>query len=60
MLSGTLGARFLGNILAGKGINKHGEEIVRASYGNEKGRKARRKDKIINTKWIFNVVLPFN
>ena len=60
MLSGTLGARFLGNILAGKGINKHGEEIVRAGYGNEKGQKARKKDKIVNRKWIFNVVLPFN
>ena len=60
MLSGTLGARFLGNILAGKGINKHGEEIVRAGYGNEKGQKARKKDKIVNTKWMFNVALPLN
>ena len=59
MLSGTLGAR-LGNILAGKGINRHGEEIVRAGYENKKGQKARKKDKIINTKWIFNVVLSFN
>ena len=38
MLLGTLGASFLGNILAGKGIvrasygNKHGKGIVRAGY----------------------------
>ena len=43
MLFGTLGASFLGNILTGrvinrarkcKGINKAGEGIVRAGYGN--------------------------
>ena len=33
MLLGTLGASLLGNILAGKGINRAGEEIVRAGYG---------------------------
>ena len=32
MLLGTLGASLLGNILAGKGINRTGEEIVRADY----------------------------
>ena len=31
MLSGTLGASLLGNMLAGKGI-------VRATYGNKKGK----------------------
>ena len=31
-LLGTLGASLLGNILAGKGINRTGEEIVRADY----------------------------
>ena len=43
MLPGTLGASLLGNILAGKGINRAGEGakrqgrgIVRASYGNKK------------------------
>ena len=47
MLLGTLGASLLGNILtawginrAGKGqeINRAGEEIIRAGYGNKKGR----------------------
>ena len=35
MLLGTLGANLLGNILAGKGINRAGEEIVRANYENK-------------------------
>ena len=45
MLSGTLGRSLLGNILAGKGtnrageargwrINRAGEEVLRAGYGN--------------------------
>ena len=33
MLLGTLGASLLGNILAGKGINRAGEGIARAGYG---------------------------
>ena len=33
MLLGTLGASLLGNILAGKGINRAGEGIVRAGEG---------------------------
>ena len=37
MLLGTLGASLLGNILAGKGINRAGEGIVRTGYGNKKG-----------------------
>ena len=40
MLLGTLGTR---NILAGKGINKAGEGIVRAGYGNKKGQKKQEK-----------------
>ena len=58
MLLGTLGASLLGNILAGKGMNRAGEGaiaksisketkstsqgrgIIRAGYGNKKGRKA--------------------
>ena len=45
---GTLGTSLLGNILAGKratatshgrGINRAGEGIVRAAYGNKKGQK---------------------
>ena len=35
MLLGTLGASLLENILAGKGMNRAGERIVRASYGNK-------------------------
>ena len=54
MLLGTLGASLLGNILAGKGINKagvgaiakrQGRGIVRAGYGNKKVRKPTTKNK---------------
>ena len=44
MLLGTLGASLLGNILAGKGINRAGEGIVRAGYGNKKGQKNNKTD----------------
>ena len=43
MLLGTLGASLLGNILAGKGMNRVGEGIVRACYGNKKVRKTTTK-----------------
>ena len=55
MLLGTSGASFLGNILAGKGINGAGEGaiakrqrwgIVRAGYGNKKVRKTTTKSKM--------------
>ena len=36
MLLGTLGASLLGDILTGWGINRAGEGIVRASYGNKR------------------------
>ena len=39
MLLGTVGARLLGFILAGNGINRAGEEIVRAGYGNKTSQK---------------------
>ena len=64
MLLGTLGASFLGNILAGKGINKAGEGaivkrqgrgIVRAGYGNKKVEKQLQKSKT-----IFNAASSFN
>ena len=32
MLVGTLGASILGNILAGRGINRAGEGVIRAAY----------------------------
>ena len=35
ILLGTIGACLLGNILAGKRINRAGEGIVRAGYGNK-------------------------
>ena len=38
LLLSTLGAILLGNILAGKGMNRAGEGIVRAGYGNKKTR----------------------
>ena len=44
MLLCTLGAGLLGNILSGKGINRAGEEIVRAGYGNKKGAKNSKMD----------------
>ena len=45
MLLGILSASLLENILAGKGINRVLEGIVRAGSGNKKGRKARTKNK---------------
>ena len=33
MLLGTLGASLLGNMLAGKGLNRAGEGFIRAGYG---------------------------
>ena len=36
MLLGTLGVSLLGNILAGKGMNKAGERTVKAGYRNKK------------------------
>ena len=35
MLLGTLGARLLGNMLAGKGERRAGTELIRASYGSK-------------------------
>ena len=46
MLLGTLGASLLGNLLTGKGINRAGEGIVRAGYGNKKVRKTTTKNKM--------------
>ena len=43
MLFGTLGASLLGNILPGKGMNRVGEGIVRADYGNKNVRKTTTK-----------------
>ena len=54
MLLGTLGVSLLGNILAGRKINRSGEGVIRAGYGrrssnsstsykNKKGQKIRKK-----------------
>ena len=36
MLLGTLRASLLGNMFAGKGINRRGEGFLRAGYGPER------------------------
>ena len=46
MLLHTLGASLLGNISAGKGVNRAEEGIVRAGYGNKKVRKTTKKNKL--------------
>ena len=43
MLLGTLGASLLVNILAGKGINRAGDGILRAGYWNKRGKKNKKK-----------------
>ena len=53
MLLDTLGASLLGNILAGKGINRAGEGIVRAGYGNKKGQKTTTKRQDQEKKKVF-------
>ena len=61
MLLGTLGASLLENILAGKGaiakrqgwgINRAGEGVIRAVYGN--------KRQNYKKKWIFNAASSFS
>ena len=53
ILLGTLGATLLGHILAGKGINRAEEGVIRAAYGNKRQDYEKKK-------WIFNVVSSFN
>ena len=53
MLFGTLGASLLGNILTGKGINRAGEGIVRAGYGNKWGEKTTTKNQDFENKIDF-------
>ena len=36
MLLGTLGTNSLGNVSASKGINRPGEGVIRAGYGNKR------------------------
>ena len=44
VLLGTLGLSLLGNILAGWGIDRAGELVIRAGYGNKKGHKKNKID----------------
>ena len=44
MLLGTLGANLLGNISAGKRINRADKGIVRAVYRSKKGKKQNKMD----------------
>ena len=60
MLLGTLGARFLGNILAGKGINRAREGTVRAGYGHRSLNSSKNKKVKETMKWIFNAASSFN
>ena len=53
MLSGTLGKSLLVNILTGKGINRTREGVVRAAYGNKKGRKVTTKRQDYENKMNF-------
>ena len=53
MLLGMLGAPLLRNILADKGINRAGEGIVRAGYGNKKGQKTTTKRQDQEKKKVF-------
>ena len=48
MLLGKLGASLLGNILAGKVMNRAGEGFIRAAYGSSM------KNKNFNTASSFN------
>ena len=69
MLLHKLGASLLGNIWRGKGaiakrqdqgINRAGEEIVKAGYGKKEVKNQEQNDKIMKTKWIFNAASSFN
>ena len=74
MLLGTLGASLLGNILAGKGINRAGEgalakrqswrdkveELQKLVMEKKKVEKQQQKDKAIKTKRTFNATSFFN
>ena len=48
MLLGTLGASLIGNIFAGKGMNRAGEQFIGAGYGYSI------KKRIFNTATSFN------
>ena len=60
MLLGTMAASLLGNILAGKGVNRAGEGIVRSGYGNKKVRKKTTTTTTKKKKWSFDATSSFN
>ena len=53
MLLGTLDASLLGNILAGRGINRAGKGVIRAGYGNKR-QGSKKKKRIFNAASFFN------
>ena len=53
MLLGTLVAILLRNILAGKGINRAGEGVIRAGYLNKKGLRTTTKRQDYENKMEF-------
>ena len=53
ILLDTLGASSSGNILAGKGINRAKEGIVRSGYENKRGQKTRTKRQYYENKTDF-------
>ena len=57
MLLSTLGVSLLGNILAVKGVNRAGDGIVRAVYGNKKGQETTTKRQDHKNKWDFKCCL---
>ena len=53
MLLGTLGASLLGNILTGRGKNRAGERIERASCGNtKKGKNNNKMDLMVSNGFL--------
>ena len=48
ILLGTLGASLLGNMLAGKGVNRAGDGIIRTNYGPKGSSIKRSSKKIFN------------
>ena len=53
MLLGTLDASLLGNILAGRGINRAREGVIRAGYGNKR-QGSKKKKRIFNAASFFS------
>ena len=59
MLLGTLGASLLGNILAGKGLNRARKGLLELVMEIKEFKKQLPKNKIMKTKWISNATSSF-